>query len=153
MTDLEKTNREYFAWDPHDDAEFAPTIFGSGTIGGKGRSLLFALRKLRDSGDPQLCSSKVPESIYFSIDIFHQFLAVAHLLYKAQVFFKSLLYYFHHKPRLPSHQIIFNMPGFISFGFFIAILDFNLPAAEIMCIAPILLKNAAITQIVPINKS
>lgn len=49
-------------------------IFGSGTIGGKGRSLLFALRKLRDSGDPQLCNSKVPESIYFSIDIFHQFL-------------------------------------------------------------------------------
>ena len=74
MTDLEKTRQEYFAWDPHDDSEFAPMIFGSGTIGGKGRSLLFALRKLRDSRDPQLCSSKVPESIYFSIDIFHQFL-------------------------------------------------------------------------------
>jgi len=49
-------------------------IFGKGTIGGKGRSLLFALRKLRDSGDPQLSNSKVPESIYFGIDIFHRFL-------------------------------------------------------------------------------
>ena len=74
MTDLEKTREEYFAWDPHDDPEFAPMIFGKGTIGGKGRSLLFALRKLRDSGDPQLCNSKVPESIYFGIDIFHLFL-------------------------------------------------------------------------------
>lgn len=74
MTDLEKTREEYFAWDPHDDPEFAPMIFGKGTIGGKGRSLLFALRKLRDSGDPQLCNSKVPESIYFGIDIFHRFL-------------------------------------------------------------------------------
>lgn len=74
MTDLERTREEYFAWDPHDDPEFAPMIFGKGTIGGKGRSLLFALRKLRDSGDPQLCNSKVPESIYFGIDIFHQFL-------------------------------------------------------------------------------
>ena len=74
MTDLEKIREEYFAWDPHDDPEFAPMIFGKGTIGGKGRSLLFALRKLRDSGDPQLSNSKVPESIYFGIDIFHRFL-------------------------------------------------------------------------------
>ena len=74
MTDLERTREEYFAWDPHDDPEFAPMIFGKGTIGGKGRSLLFALRKLRDSGDPQLSNSKVPESIYFGIDIFHRFL-------------------------------------------------------------------------------
>ena len=74
MTDLERIREEYFSWDPHDDPEFAPIIFGKGTIGGKGRSLLFALRKLRDSGDPQLCNSKVPESIYFGIDIFHQFL-------------------------------------------------------------------------------
>ena len=74
MTDLEKIRQEYFAWDPHDDAEFAPMIFGSGTIGGKGRSLLFALRKIRNSGDTQLSNTKIPESIYFSIDIFHQFL-------------------------------------------------------------------------------
>jgi len=74
VTDLEKIREEYFAWDPHDDPEFAPMIFGKGTIGGKGRSLLFALRKLRDSGDPQLSNSKVPESIYFGIDIFHRFL-------------------------------------------------------------------------------
>jgi len=74
VTDLERTREEYFAWDPHNDPEFAPMIFGKGTIGGKGRSLLFALRKLRDSGDPQLSNSKVPESIYFGIDIFHRFL-------------------------------------------------------------------------------
>ena len=52
MTDLERIREEYFSWDPHDDPEFEPMIFGKGTIGGKGRSLLFALRKLRDSGDP-----------------------------------------------------------------------------------------------------
>lgn len=74
MADINKIREEYFAWDPHNDSEFAPQIYGSGTIGGKGRSLLFALRKLRDSGDPQLMETKVPESIYFGISLFHEFL-------------------------------------------------------------------------------
>ena len=74
MADINKIRGEYFAWDPHNDSEFAPQIYGSGTIGGKGRSLLFALRKLRDSGDPQLMETKVPESIYFGISLFHDFL-------------------------------------------------------------------------------
>ncbi len=74
MTDSDRTRENYFAWSPQDDPEFAPMIYGSGTIGGKGRSLLFALRKLRDSGDPQMSATKVPDSIYFGIDIFHKFL-------------------------------------------------------------------------------
>lgn len=74
MTDIKKIQDEYFAWRPQDDPEFAPMIYGSGTIGGKGRSLLFGLRKLRDSGDTQLASTRVPESIYFGIGIFHLFL-------------------------------------------------------------------------------
>lgn len=74
MVDPLKTQENYFAWKPQDDPEFSHMIFGSGTIGGKGRSLLFALRMLKESGDAQLCSTKVPESIYFSIEIFHQFL-------------------------------------------------------------------------------
>lgn len=74
MTGSDDARTSYFAWDPQEDPEFAPLIFGAGTIGGKGRSLLFALRKLRDSGDDQLSVTKVPKSIYFSIDIFHQFL-------------------------------------------------------------------------------
>lgn len=80
MTGQDKARDDYFAWRPQDDPNFAPLIYGTGTIGGKGRSLLFALRKLRDSGDPQLASTKVPESIYLSIGIFHQFLeSVPHL--------------------------------------------------------------------------
>ena len=67
-------DRLYFEWQPHDDPEFAPLICGRGTIGGKGRSLLFALRQLRDSGDEQMSRTKVPRSIYLSIEIFHQFL-------------------------------------------------------------------------------
>lgn len=74
MTDSNRAQKNYFAWDPQEDPEFSRMIYGSGTIGGKGRSLLFALRRLRDTGDQQLSSVKVPDSIYFGIDIFHQFL-------------------------------------------------------------------------------
>lgn len=74
MINPDKVQESYFAWRPQDDPDFAPMIYGSGTIGGKGRSLLFALRKLRDSGDPMLSATKIPKSIYFSVDIFHQFL-------------------------------------------------------------------------------
>ncbi len=73
MEDL-KARKLYFSWRPQDDPEFAPMILGKGTIGGKGRSLLFALRKLRDSGDEELAGTKVPDSIYLSIDVFHRFL-------------------------------------------------------------------------------
>ena len=69
----EKTRNSYFAWQPDDDPEFAPMIYGRGTIGGKGRSLLFALRRLRDSGDVHLARVCLPESIYFSVEIFHRF--------------------------------------------------------------------------------
>lgn len=74
MTAPEKIQREYFAWQPQDDPEFAPLICGRGAIGGKGRSLLFALRKLRESGDSQLQSTQIPQSVYFSVELFHQFL-------------------------------------------------------------------------------
>lgn len=69
-----KRREEYFAWDPNDDPEFSDLVYGDKTVGGKGRSLLFALRKLRDSGDPQLSRTVVPASYYFGIDIFHDFL-------------------------------------------------------------------------------
>ena len=74
MTSADRARELYFEWQPHDDPEFAPLICGRGTIGGKGRSLLFALRQLRDSGDEQMSRTKVPRSIYLSIEIFHQFL-------------------------------------------------------------------------------
>ena len=74
MTSAEKAKERYFEWQPHDDPEFAPLICGRGTIGGKGRSLLFALRRLRDSGDTDMSRVKVPRSIYFSIEVFHKFL-------------------------------------------------------------------------------
>ena len=74
MTSAEKAKEQYFEWQPHDDPEFAPLICGKGTIGGKGRSLLFALRRLRDSGDTDMSRVKVPRSIYLSIEIFHKFL-------------------------------------------------------------------------------
>lgn len=78
--ETERAKEQYFAWDPHDDPEFAPLICGRGTIGGKGRSLLFALRKLRESGDEEMSRTKVPLSIYISIEIFHRFLEqVPHL--------------------------------------------------------------------------
>lgn len=74
MTSADQTRELYFQWQPHDDPEFAPLICGKGSVGGKGRSLLFALRQLRDSGDEQMSRTKVPKSIYLSIEIFHQFL-------------------------------------------------------------------------------
>ncbi|MDO5115484.1 MAG: PEP/pyruvate-binding domain-containing protein [Synergistaceae bacterium] len=74
MASADQTRELYFQWQPHDDPEFAPLICGKGSVGGKGRSLLFALRQLRDSGDEQMSRTKVPKSIYLSIEIFHQFL-------------------------------------------------------------------------------
>lgn len=74
LQDIKKVRSDYFAWDPKEDPEFAPFIHGNETIGGKGRSLLYALRRLRDSGDEQLAGTRVPLSIYFGIDLFHDFL-------------------------------------------------------------------------------
>lgn len=74
LAGIKKIQNEYFAWNPKDDPEFSQMIYGEKTIGGKGRSLLYALRRLRDSGDPQLAETLVPSSIYFGIDLFHDFL-------------------------------------------------------------------------------
>ena len=74
MMEDPRAKKLYFEWEPHDDPEFAPLILGKGTIGGKGRSLLFALRKLRGSGDEELAKTKLPSSIYLSVEIFHRFL-------------------------------------------------------------------------------
>jgi len=70
----EEIQKEYFSWNPAADPEFAPQIIGKGTIGGKGRSLLYALRKLRDSGDDTLAATRVLDSIYLSVDLFYQFI-------------------------------------------------------------------------------
>lgn len=71
---IKKVQDAYFSWNPKDDCEFSGQIYGNKTIGGKGRSLLYAIRRLRDSGDPQLAQTRVPDSIYFGIDHFHSFL-------------------------------------------------------------------------------
>ena len=70
----EKTRDSYFSWKPEEDPEFAPMIYGRGTIGGKGRSLLFAIRMLRECGDAHLSRVCLPESIYFSTEMFHRFI-------------------------------------------------------------------------------
>lgn len=74
LADIQKAREAYFSWDPKEDPEFSGLIYGRGTIGGKGRSLLYAIRRLRDSGDPSLVETQIPDSIYFGIDIFHNFL-------------------------------------------------------------------------------
>jgi len=62
--------QEYFAWDPQADPQFSSLIVGTGNIGGKGRSLLFALRKLWDQ-DNELAEKVIfPPSIYLAISIY-----------------------------------------------------------------------------------
>jgi hypothetical protein len=65
----------YFAWDPREDPEFAPLIVGRGSIGGKGRSLLFALRRLRDSHDELLTRVGLSPSRYLGVGVFEDFLS------------------------------------------------------------------------------
>ena len=65
----------YFSWDPQENREFSHLIHGSGPIGGKGRSLLFALKVLRDAGDPDLDAVHLPPSIFISVQGFREFLA------------------------------------------------------------------------------
>lgn len=72
--DNRTVTERYFDWDPHRDPEFRPLLCGEGSIGGKGRSLLFAIRKLRDSADPLLQRTILPRSRYFAVSVFRRFL-------------------------------------------------------------------------------
>lgn len=74
MTEAE-AQKLYFEWDPSKDPEFSPLIIGSGTIGGKGRSLLFAIKELRASGDESLTGVTFPRSRYIGADVFDEFIA------------------------------------------------------------------------------
>ncbi|MDR3278998.1 MAG: PEP/pyruvate-binding domain-containing protein [Synergistaceae bacterium] len=69
----EEIRERYFAWDPAQDPEFAHFIIGEGTIGGKGRSLLFAIRVLRDSNDDNLRDVVLPRSRYIGTKVFEEF--------------------------------------------------------------------------------
>lgn len=66
----EEIVRRYFRWEPLDDPSFAHLIVGKGSIGGKGRSLLFAMAKLRDSGVETLKRVVFPPSLFIATDSF-----------------------------------------------------------------------------------
>jgi len=67
MTANEKRVQQYFSWAPQEDLEFAPLIVGTGSIGGKGRSLLFGIRKLWDY-DEELASKVIfPPSLFLAV--------------------------------------------------------------------------------------
>ena len=71
MQDQETLSR-YFSWDPREDPEFAPMLVGTGSIGGKGRSLLFAIRKLRSSGDESLAGVRLAPSRFLGVGVFRE---------------------------------------------------------------------------------
>lgn len=71
MQDQETLER-YFSWDPRDDEDFRPMIVGTGSIGGKGRSLLYAARRLWSSGNELLASVRIPPSMFIGTDVFLQ---------------------------------------------------------------------------------
>lgn len=75
MTSIEDVQKQYFSWDPLEDPEFAPLIIGKGSIGGKGRSLLYAMRVLRDSDDDSLRAVVLPRSRYIGNEVFKSFIA------------------------------------------------------------------------------
>lgn len=75
MRSIEETRRTYFAWEPFEDPEFTPLLIGEGSIGGKGRSLLFAIRVLRDSGDAAFRYVELPRSRYIGSNVFKEFTA------------------------------------------------------------------------------
>ncbi len=75
MNSIAKVQEAYFAWNPSEDPEFSPLVIGEGTIGGKGRSLLYAMRVLRDSDDPTLRSVVLPRSRYIGVGVFQEFVA------------------------------------------------------------------------------
>ncbi len=64
----------YFSWDPQENPDFSHLIYGTGPIGGKGRSLLYALSVLRDREDPMLEGVLLPPSIFISVQGFREFL-------------------------------------------------------------------------------
>ncbi|MBL3592953.1 MAG: pyruvate, phosphate dikinase [Synergistaceae bacterium] len=75
MENRETIIENYFTWDPRDYPLFAPLIVGEGSIGGKGRSLLFALQKLREDGDPLFDDVSLPPAIYIGVGAFYDFLS------------------------------------------------------------------------------
>jgi hypothetical protein len=76
MISAEDARYQYFSWDPSEDPEFAPMIIGGGSIGGKGRSLLHAIRVLRDSDNDRLRSVVLPRSRYLGTDVFSEFVSM-----------------------------------------------------------------------------
>ncbi|MDR0616713.1 MAG: PEP/pyruvate-binding domain-containing protein [Synergistaceae bacterium] len=75
MTSIENVRESYFSWNPLNDPEFDPFIIGNGPIGGKGRSLLFAVRALWDSESDDLRAVVLPRSRYIGTDIFEKFIS------------------------------------------------------------------------------
>ena len=71
-TEVQKT---YFSWDPADYPDYSPLIIGKGSIGGKGRSLLFARQVLKESNDEALRSITIPPSRFLSAEIFEEFIS------------------------------------------------------------------------------
>ncbi|MDR3332552.1 MAG: PEP/pyruvate-binding domain-containing protein [Synergistaceae bacterium] len=75
MTSIDEVREQYFSWDPSQDPEFAPLIIGGGPIGGKGRSLLYAIRVLRDSENDKLRSVVLPRSRFLGTNVFSEFIS------------------------------------------------------------------------------
>lgn len=75
MTFDSGTIERYFAWDPQEEEEYRGNITGTGTIGGKGRSLLFALKKLKESDEPLFEKIEITPSTFFGVGVFHDFLS------------------------------------------------------------------------------
>ncbi len=70
MTEINDISKKYFDWDPLEDTRFSDLIVGDGHIGGKGRSLLFAIARLWDT-DNELSEKVIfPPSIFFSINVY-----------------------------------------------------------------------------------
>ncbi len=70
MTVNDKTVQEYFSWNPQKDPQFAPLIVGEGHIGGKGRSLLYGIRKLWDQDEELAAKVIFPPSLFFAVSIY-----------------------------------------------------------------------------------
>ncbi|MCF4114754.1 MULTISPECIES: PEP/pyruvate-binding domain-containing protein [Dethiosulfovibrio] len=73
MTERESRIERYFSWDPKHDDEFNSMILGDRSIGGKGRSLLYGIRALRDTGEPDLMSVTMPRALFLGSDVFDDF--------------------------------------------------------------------------------
>lgn len=74
MAKRERQIERYFSWNPKEDPEFSDVIVGGGSLGGKGRSLLYGMKALRDSGDPELMDTFMPQAIFIGVDIFNSFI-------------------------------------------------------------------------------